>query len=87
MPLGDPPDFSFHRLSDGPMPPQALDPSLELRLLRVLEKRMRKMFAFTGWEDDVDDEARVTVQKVEQALDDLVAARRILIAAFSESKD
>lgn len=50
----------------------------EVVLLRMLEKRVREMFAYTGWKDDVDDEVRVTVTRVEDALDNLEAIKRVV---------
>ncbi len=50
----------------------------EVVLLRLLEKRVREMFAYTGWKDDVDDEVRVTVTRVEDALDNLEAIKRVV---------
>lgn len=49
----------------------------ELTLLYLLEEKVRGMFAFTGWEDDVDDDARASVLKVRAVLGDLTAIRRI----------
>lgn len=78
-----PDDFRFHKLGEcSQHAEQPIDPNLELRLLRVLEKRMRKMFEWTEWAQDCDDEPREAIEKVEQALDDLSAARRIIRAAF-----
>jgi hypothetical protein len=49
----------------------------EIVCLRKLEERVRQMFEFTGWEDDVDDDARVSVLRVQDALDNLDAFKRV----------
>lgn len=49
----------------------------EIVCLRKLEQRVREMFEFTGWEDDVDDEARVAVLRVQDALDNIEAFKRV----------
>jgi hypothetical protein len=50
---------------------------IELTALEALEKRVRAMFAFSGWEDGVDDDARESVEQVMRCLDDLEAVRRL----------
>lgn len=81
-----PDDFRFRTLAECQQhAEQEIDPGLELRLLRMLEKRMRKMFEWTEWAQDCDDEPREAIEKVEQALDDLAAARRIIRAAYQSS--
>lgn len=57
----------------------------EVVLLRLLEKRVREMFAYTGWKDDVDDEVRVTVTRVEDALDNLEAIKRVVSGVNAHS--
>ena len=52
-------------------------PENELHMLRKLERKVRKMFAFTGWDDDIDGEPAACVHAVEQALDDIESARRL----------
>lgn len=76
-------DFGFYSLEDGPPPSPDIDPTLELNLLRHLERKMRAMFAFTGWDENIDQDAQRAVNAVELALDDLAAARRIIRAAHS----
>lgn len=44
---------------------------LETILLRALEEKVRAMFAFTGWSDDVDHDAVQSIVNVEAVLDDL----------------
>lgn len=48
----------------------------EYDVLRRLERRVRKMFQYSGW-DDCDEDAAKTVHAVEEALDDIDAWRRI----------
>lgn len=55
-----------------------MTPETELHMLRKLERKIRKMFAFTGWADDIDGEPADCVYAVEQALDDIEGARRAL---------
>jgi hypothetical protein len=57
----------------------------EMVLLRLLERRVREMFAFTGWKDDVDDEAKIAVVRVEDALDNLDAVNRVISGCASVS--
>lgn len=48
-----------------------MDEITELKLLHVLEGKVRAMFDFTGWADDVDQEAAQAVVNVEAVLKDL----------------
>ncbi len=57
----------------------------EVVLLRLLEKRVREMFAYTGWKDDVDDEVRVVITRVEDALDNLEAIKRVVSGVNAHS--
>lgn len=57
----------------------------EIVLFRLLERRVREMFAYTGWKDDIDDDARVAVVRVEDALDNLDAVKRVISGCASVS--
>jgi hypothetical protein len=48
----------------------------EAKLLRKLEKSIRAMFSYTGWDEDCDEEPAITVKRVEKALKDLDAFRQ-----------
>jgi len=56
----------------------------ELAYLRILERHVRQMFSYTGWDEDCDEDAAFTVRAVEQTLDDWDHAKRLL-GAQSES--
>lgn len=43
----------------------------ELMLLRALEEKARRMFDFTGWADNVDDDAAQAIINVDAVLQDL----------------
>jgi hypothetical protein len=43
----------------------------EVQLLRQLESAVRLMFEFTGWEDGVDPEARMAIDRVSLRLNEL----------------
>ena len=49
----------------------------QLLCLQKLRDRVRDMFEFTAWEDDIDDDARIAVLRVRDALDDLDAFERV----------
>jgi hypothetical protein len=49
----------------------------ELELLKLLEAKIREMFEFTGWDDDIDPDARLAVDDVSRTLDDIDAYRRV----------
>lgn len=58
-----------------------MNPDDEIALLKLLEKRVRRMFTWTGWEDNCDAEPAAAVLKVMKTLDDMDAARKIMRAA------
>lgn len=49
----------------------------ELELLKLLEKRTREMMEFTGWDDNVDDDAALTVRNVKGVLGGLDTLRML----------
>lgn len=51
---------------------------IELELLRHLERQIRGMFSFTGWDDDCDDGAKNYVRDVESMLDVMDNLRKML---------
>jgi hypothetical protein len=51
---------------------------IELEALRKLEYAVRMMFEFTGWDDDVDEDAAHCVHKVERLLDEVTAVKNVL---------
>lgn len=57
----------------------------EMVLLRLLERRVREMFAYSGWKEDVDDDAKVAVIRVEDALDNLDAVKRVISGVTAHS--
>ncbi len=59
----------------------------EMVLLRLLERRVREMFAYTGWKDDVDDDAKIAMVRVEDALDNLDAVNRVISGCASVSAE
>jgi hypothetical protein len=73
--MSRPDEFAFHKLGDPP--PKRHNAEAELFILRHLECRVREMFEFTGWEDDVDNDARDAVLAVQTALRDLESVRRV----------
>lgn len=57
----------------------------EMVLLRLLERRVREMFAYSGWEENTDDDAKMTVIRVQDALDNLDAVKRVISGCASVS--
>jgi hypothetical protein len=52
---------------------------IELAMLRELERRVRAMFSdFSGWDDDVDEDAAAAVHRVEQMLDWMQDTRKMM---------
>jgi hypothetical protein len=58
---------------------------VESALIVELEKKVRAMFEFTGWEDGVDDDARMAVLRVQSLLNDIASIRKIS-QSFSASE-
>lgn len=58
---------------------------LETTLLQALEEKVRAMFTFTGWADDVDKDAAQSVINVEAVLKDLAAWRLLQQRYLSDS--
>lgn len=52
---------------------------VELVALRQLEAAVRMMFEFTGWDDDVDEDAATCVHRVQMRLDEVTAVKNILL--------
>lgn len=63
-----------------------MNPDDEIALLKLLERRVRRMFTWTGWEDDVDDEPRRAVLKVMETLNQMDDARKVMRAARRKAK-
>lgn len=63
---------------------------LEAKLLQALEQKVRAMFSFTGWSNDLDEDAAQAVVNVEAVLDDLsnwrLLKQRYLSDSASESQ-
>ena len=51
--------------------------------MRLLERRVRAMFRYTGW-DECDDDAARCVRKVEEAIENLDMVRRVLRSGHAE---
>lgn len=52
---------------------------VELVALRQLETAVRRMFTWTGWDEGVDDEARIDVDRVSVRLDEVEKVRSALL--------
>lgn len=63
-----------------------MNPDDEIALLRLLEKRVRRMFTWSGWEENCDAEPAVAVQKVMETLNEMDAARHVMRAARRRRK-
>jgi hypothetical protein len=50
-----------------------------------LEKEVRAMFEWTGWEDGTDDEPRAALLRVRSTLQDIESLRKIMNALSAES--
>jgi len=57
----------------------------ERTLVFKLEKEVRAMFEWTGWEDNVDDEPRMALLRVRSTLQDIESLRKIMNAVSAES--
>lgn len=57
---------------------------VENRLLRKLAKEISAMFDFSGWDSDVDDDARMAVRRVRSALLDLERFKESVRAADAD---
>jgi hypothetical protein len=60
---------------------------VENRLLRKLAKEISAMFDFSGWDSDVDDDARVAVGRVRIALLDLERLKESVRAADADDAE
>lgn len=52
--------------------------AIEARLLEQLEQAVRKMFKFTGWDQECDEEPAEAARDVEEALRNIDEFRRII---------
>ena len=59
----------------------------ERTLVFKLEKEVRAMFEWTGWEDGTDDEPRAALLRVRSTLQDIESLRKIMNALSADCRE